>query len=50
VRRGFIEGHKWRIILKWFLRKQVASLWTAFVWPRFQRRAVVNAVMNLQVP
>jgi hypothetical protein len=40
------------IILKWIFRKWDVVIWTGLIWLRIETggRAVVNMVMNLQVP
>ena len=40
------------IILKWIFRKWDVVIWTGLIWLRIDTggRAVVNMVMNLQVP
>jgi hypothetical protein len=39
-----------RIILRWILRKWDVREWTGSVWLRIGTGAVVNVVMNFQVP
>jgi hypothetical protein len=38
-----------RIILRWIFKKWDMGLWTTSNWSRDRWRALVNAVMNIQV-
>jgi hypothetical protein len=43
--------HTWKIMLKWFLRKQGGRMWTRFdlVHDGYQWPAVVTTVMNILI-
>ena len=41
-----------RVILRWHFRKKDVGVWTGLSWLRIGKgsRALVNAIMNIQVP